>query len=362
MNDFKAVPEELRRQQILACEKVLRSGWYILGNEVQQFEKKWADTCGVEHAVSTGNGMDAIEIGLRALGIGKGDEVITTSVTAFATILAIIRAGAEPIIADVDLNTGLLSLSSVKRCVSPRTKAILLVHLYGHVKDMDIWQEFSNDTGVYLLEDCAQSHLATWNGKSCGSFGLFGAFSFYPTKNLGAVGDGGALVTNNQKISDSASMLRNYGQSERYHHPLLGMNSRLDEIQAALLDATLPWLGEFTSVRRKIAIRYQTEIINPLIEHMEMPISSENHVYHLFVIKCKRRDQFQDFLKSNGISTHIHYPVPLHKQKSLTDVKCDPIGLVNAELLTSSCISIPCHPFLTHDQVNNVIKVINDFR
>ena len=234
--------------------------------------------------------MEAIEIGLRSLGIGPGDEVITTAMTAFATVLAVLRAGAIPVLADIDPMTGLLDLSSVKRCLTAKTKAVLLVHLYGHVSNMDSWVEFCSNHQVFLLEDCAQSHLAKWKGKSSGSFGKWGAFSFYPTKNLGALGDGGALVTWDKQVSEKAKILRNYGQSIRYHHPELGLNSRLDELQAALISVRFNWLDRFTERRKKIAKSYYEGISNPLIAFLSRPRDEENHVYHLFVILCEDRD------------------------------------------------------------------------
>ena len=202
-----------------AAKRVIDSGWYVLGKEVEAFEEKWATACGVVHAVGVGNGMDAIEIALRALGIGHGDEVITTPMTAFATVLAIMRSGATPVLADIDPNTALLSHDSAERCISPRTRAVVLVHLYGQIRDMDAWEAFCNRHGISLVEDCAQAHLAQWKNRTAGSFGEIGAYSFYPTKNLGALGDAGILVTNNAKLAEAAGRLRNYGQSVRYHHP-----------------------------------------------------------------------------------------------------------------------------------------------
>ena len=213
MNDFKAEPEELRVAELAALERVLHSGWYVLGNEVKVFEAAWAKRCGAAHAVGVGNGMDAIEIGLRALNIGTGDEVITTPMTAFATVLAIIRAGAIPVLADIDPDTALLNPASVERCISAKTKAVLLVHLYGQVHNMERWTALCEKHGIALLEDCAQAHLAQWNGRVAGSFGRFGAYSFYPTKNLGALGDAGALVCNDGELARRAAVLRNYGQS-----------------------------------------------------------------------------------------------------------------------------------------------------
>jgi dTDP-4-amino-4,6-dideoxygalactose transaminase len=361
MNDFKAEPPELRDQELEAVERVLKSGWYVLGSEVQQFEQNWADICGVSSCVGVGNGMDAIEIGLRTLGISIGDEVITTPMTAFATVLAILRTGATPVVADIDLQSGLLEPTSVERCISKRTKAILLVHLYGQIKRMDKWIDLCASNEIYLLEDCAQAHLASWQGKVAGSFGKWGVYSFYPTKNLGAIGDGGALITASNIISEKAQVLRNYGQTERYHHPFIGLNSRLDEIQAALLNVRLHWLKKFTDKRRKIAQIYFSEISNLKIEFLDKPLDVSNHVYHLFVIRCQNREQLRLYLKEHDIESLIHYPIPIHLQKSCLQIKKDPQGLENAENFANECLSIPCHPQMTNHEISKMLEVMNDF-
>lgn len=361
MNDFKAEPEVLRQREITTVERVLRSGWYVLGNEVKNFEEVWAKRCRTRHAVGVGNGMDAIEIGLRSLFIGPGDEVITTPMTAFATILAIIRAGAIPVLADIAPHTALLSIESATRCLSPRTRAVLLVHLYGQVRDMDHWEMFCKEHALLLIEDCAQSHLAQWDGRVAGSFGSFGAYSFYPTKNLGAIGDAGALITDSPDLANRAKMLRNYGQSERYHHPERGINSRLDEIQAALLTERLAWLDEFTERRRKIAEEYHGRITNPYIRLLAVPIERENHVYHLFVVLSDERDRLSRYLTKAGIANLSHYPIPVHHQQSCQGIKVDPNGLVYAEEHAKNCLSIPCHPQMTNDQIDKVVDVINAF-
>ncbi len=362
MNEFKAEPEALIQQELAAMERVLRSGWYILGKEVEQFEHRWAASCGVSCGVGVGNGMDALEIGLRSLGIGLGDEVITTPMTAFASVLAILRSGATPVLADIDPETALLDTTSAERCFSPRTKAILLVHLYGQVRQMERWVDLCRSVGIHLLEDCAQAHLAQWQGRLAGSFGTWGAYSFYPTKNLGAIGDAGMLVTPDETIAQKAKVLRNYGQTERYHHPELGLNSRLDELQAALLLARLDWLEAFTLRRQQIAQQYFVGIQNPKIQLLAPPISPENHVYHLFVVRCAERDRLSAYLKDKGIASLCHYPVPIHYQKPCRDLNRDPNGLCYAETYAKSCLSIPCHPQMTDRQIQCVIETINDFK
>ena len=361
MNDFKAEPEEIRVSMLAAAKRVLDSGWFVLGKEVDNFERQWAAACGVAHGVGVGNGMDAIEIALRALDIGPGDEVITTSMTAFATVLAILRAGAVPVLADIDTETGLLSLGSVRRCVSGRTKALVLVHLYGQVRDMDAWSSLCDEHGIVLIEDCAQAHLARWRGRVAGAFGRAGAYSFYPTKNLGAPGDGGMLVTQDEGLAKKAARLRNYGQSVRYHHPELGMNSRLDEVQAAMLAVRLEWLQEFTQRRHEIADAYYAGIKNPLVTMLRQPQERASHVYHLFVITCQAREQLQKHLASCGIQALIHYPIPVHHQAPCLEVKRDPHGLQRTETHANTCLSLPCHPQMSNADVTAVITAVNAF-
>ncbi len=362
MNDFKAEPPELLEAMLKSVQRVLESGWYVLGNEVLSFEQQWANACGVSHAVGVGNGMDAIEIALRALDIGPGDEVITTPMTAFATILAIFRAGAIPVLADIDPDTALLSVKSAARCISPRTKAVVLVHLYGQIRGMDDWVTFCTHYGITLIEDCAQAHLATWKGKVAGSFGTAGAYSFYPTKNLGATGDAGSLVTDNKLLAEKACCLRNYGQSERYHHPEFGLNSRLDEIHAAMLAERLKWLPTFTVRRRQIAEIYYSEIDNPYIGQLSLPEESAAHVYHLYVITCEQREALQSHLQQHKVHSLIHYPIPIHHQKPCLGLRQDPEGLDESERYAAICLSIPCHPQMTDDMVMQVIAAVNTFQ
>ena len=361
MNDFKAEPPALKIEMHLAAKRVIDSGWYVLGKEVESFEQAWAKTCGVSHGVGVGNGMDAIEIALRSLGIGQGDEVITTPMTAFATVLAILRSGATPVLADIESDTALVSVESVRRCVSKKTKALVLVHLYGEVRNMQAWVNLCSDHKIALVEDCAQSHLATLEGRVAGSFGEVGTYSFYPTKNLGALGDAGMLVTNDESIAKKAGSLRNYGQSVRYHHPVVGMNSRLDEMQAAILSVRSQWLLKFTERRREIASKYYTEINNPLIQLPVKPQETKAHSYHLFVITCEARERLQAHLQSNNVQTLIHYPVPIHHQGPCEGVLRDPEGLGNSERHALICLSLPCHPQMTDLDLLNAIKAVNSF-
>lgn len=361
MNDFKAEPPSLRAAMLAAARRVIESGWYVLGSEVSGFEKEWSALCGVGYGVGVGNGMDAIEIVLRALDIGRGDEVITTPMTAFATVLAIRRAGATPVLADIEPDTALLSLESARRCLSSKTKAVVLVHLYGQVRQMIAWQTFCQENGIALVEDCAQAHMATLQGKVAGGFGMAGAYSFYPTKNLGALGDAGMLVTNNQALAERSERLRNYGQSMRYHHTELGMNSRLDEIQAAMLGERLKFLPEFTERRQQIALAYRIGINNPLIDQLASPEELGAHVYHLYVINCKQRDLLQAKLQEKHIQTLIHYPICIHKQAPFHSIKRDPENLSMSERHAATCLSLPCHPQMSDAEVSRVIAAVNSF-
>ena len=345
-----------------AAERVIRSGHYILGEEVNRFETRFAEWSGLPRVAGTGNGMDAIEIGLRALGIGKGDQVITTPMTAFATVLAIVRAGAEPVLADIDPHTAILDAASARRCITRRTKGVLLVHLYGRMADMDEWSDLCVRHGLALLEDCAQAHGARWCQRPVGSFGLFGAFSFYPTKNLGCVGDGGALATATAELDAKARMLRDYGQSSKYVHAEIGLNSRLDEIQAAIMQERIRWLDSFTARRREIARAYRNGISNSLVRHLAPPGEPECHVFHQYVILCETRDALSAHLRKSRIETLIHYPVPAHLQPPTRDAKRDRRGLTMSETHANTCLSLPCHPCMSDTDVAQVIDAVNAYR
>lgn len=361
MNDFKAEPAEIRTAMLAATARVLESGWFVLGPEVQAFERQWAQACGVEFAVGVGNGMDAIEVILRGLGIGPGDEVVTTPMTAFATVLAVLRAGATPVLADIDPSTGLLDSESVRRCLSAATRAVLLVHLYGQVRGMADWQKLCADSGIHLIEDCAQAHLAQEGGQCAGAFGAAGAYSFYPTKNLGAPGDGGMVVTNQAALAERMGQLRNYGQSVRYEHPLIGLNSRLDEVHAAMLAARMNWLPAQTTRRQTIAAAYRMGINNAAVRCLAAPVSVENHVYHLFVVTCDQRALLQKHLAAAGVQSLIHYPIPVHQQRPCKDLARDIAGLAHTERHAATCLSLPCHPQMSDGDVNRVIAAVNAF-
>ena len=360
-NDFQREPEALIEAQLRAAEAVLRSGWWVLGQQVQAFEQAWAPHCGTTGAVGVANGLDAIEIGLRYLGIGPGDEMITTALTAYATTLAIQRCGATPIFAEIDPSTACLDPASVERCISPATRAVLVVHLYGRAANLTDLHQICSRRGLLLLEDCAQAHGAHHAGRPVGSIGSFGAWSFYPTKNLGAIGDAGALTSSDPALLAKAKQLRNYGQSDRYHHDLPGLNSRLDELQAALLLERLPHLQAWTERRRSIAYRYWHELSHPELELLAPPSDPNSHVHHLFVLRTLRRDGLQSHLEAAGIKTLIHYPVPCHQQQALGAHRIDPRELKITEHHAATCLSLPIHPFLSSEDVDRVIAACNGF-
>lgn len=361
LNDFRRIPDFQIREINEQLRKVVESGWYILGQRVEEFEKKFACFMNVTHAVGVGNGMDAIEILLRSAGIGPGDEVLCPAMTAFPSVLAIIRAGATPVIVDIDLGSALMDIKDAERKISEKTKAIIIVHLYGHISKMSEWTAFCERYGLALIEDCAQSHLAKENGKAAGTFGVGGAFSFYPTKNLGAMGDGGMIGTNLAAISDKSRILRDYGQESKYEHVEVGLNSRLDEIQAAILSCKISTLESEVKRRRSIADYFHKNIKAPSVELLNEPVAPENHVYHLFVIKCVDREKLKNYLSSKGVQTGVHYPVPVHRQRAYTKTYGDTPSLPSAELYSNVCLTLPCHPYLTDVEVDKIVAEINSF-
>ena len=361
MNDFKKEQKVIHKSIFDAVERVLSSGSFVLGSALEYFEKLWSSACETEFGVGVGNGHDAIEISLRSLNIGSGDEVITTPMTAFATVLAILGAGATPVFADIEPGTALMSIESVQRCLTSRTKAISLVHLYGQIKDMDDWVMLCKANNIYLIEDCAHAHLARWNGRPAGSFGKISAFSFYPTKNLGAMGDAGMVVTSDQSLADKARCLRNYGYQNNILCMEGGMNSRMDELQAAILTEKLQFLTAFTSSRCKIAKKYHTKINSSRVSILSAPANQTSHVYHLFVVNCEERDNLQGYLLNNGIQSLIHYKIPIHEQGICKTMPRDKFGLSNSVHHANTCLSLPCHPHMENHEVDTVVQCINMF-
>jgi dTDP-4-amino-4,6-dideoxygalactose transaminase len=340
-----------------AIARVTASGWYVLGPEVEAFEHEFATACGASHATGTGNGTDALAIILRALGIGPGDEVITSPLSAAYTALAIVMAGAEPVFADIDDERLTLDPGKAERAITPRTAALLPVHLYGQPADMTALAALATKHGLALVEDCCQAHLATCEGKPVGTFGAAGAFSFYPTKNLGALGDGGAIVTGDAGLAARTKRIRNGGQTDRYHHTELGVNSRLDEMQAAILRARLPWLGRRTSQRRMLAARYRQGLAGAQVRvPQEM---DPGHVYHLFPVRTARRSSLQAHLRSAGIETLVHYPVAIPRQPAFASTVS--AGWPAAEAAADHLLSLPLHPALSIADVDSVAAAVRAF-
>ena len=340
-----------------AIDRVFASGWFILGPEVEAFEAEFAAASGAASAIGVGNGTDAIAVILRALGIGPGDEVITSPLSAAYSALAIMMIGARPVFADIDPQTLTLDSTAVANAVTPKTRAILPVHLYGQAADMLSLEQVASRHGLALVEDCCQAHLATANGRPVGTIGIAGAFSFYPTKNLGALGDGGAVVTNDAALAQRVRRLRNGGQTDRYHHELPGVNSRLDEMQAAILRARLPFLAGWTAARRRLASTYRRALTGAPVRVIAERDSG--HVYHLFVVRSRQRDALQQHLQGRGIETLVHYPIPIPTQAALRDQS--PRECPAATLACREVLSLPLHPALGDAEIEDVARSVSSF-
>jgi dTDP-4-amino-4,6-dideoxygalactose transaminase len=357
--DLQRQTESIRSELDEAIGRVLSSGWYVLGEEVTAFEREFAEWVGVEHCVSVGNGTDAIVVALRALGVQPGDEVITVPNTAVATVAAIELAGARPVLVDVRSDTQLMDVSLVEQAISSRTKAIVPVHLFGQAVDLDPLIALAQTHNIFIVEDCAQAHGATYKGRRVGSIGHVASFSFYPTKNLGALGDGGAVVTNDSTLAERARLIRQYGWRERYVSDIEGLNTRLDELQAAVLRVKLRYLDEWNTARRELAMRYSYSIGRG---NVALPCAMEygEPVYHLYVVQTSQRDALAAYLKSRMVGTAIHYPVPIHLQpayRRLAAPGCFPV----AERLAKTVLSLPMYPELSQEEAQRVADAINEF-
>jgi dTDP-4-amino-4,6-dideoxygalactose transaminase len=337
-----------------AIDRVIARGWFVLGPEVDAFESEFAAAMGAAHAVGVGTGTDAIALILRALNIGPGDEVVTTPLSAAYTALAIMMAGARPVFADIDPSRLTLDPEQAARAITPLTRAILPVHLYGQPADMSALERLAARHNLALVEDCCQAHLATAGGRPVGTIGVAGAFSFYPTKNLGAMGDGGAVVTNDRSLAERIRRLRNGGQRDRYRHDEFGVNSRLDEMQAAILRARLPRLPEWTARRRAIAAAYRSALAGGPVE--VPPEHDPGHVYHLFVVRAAGRAELQSHLMSSGIETFVHYPVPIPRQPAMAGVDAHDCPV--ATRVCDDVLSLPLHPGLTDAEVADVVTAL----
>ena len=361
------VPADDQADIRAAVERVIASGWYVLGPEVEGFEREFAAAMGAAHAIGVGTGTDAIALILRGLGIGPGDEVITTPLSAAYTALAVMMTGARPVFADIDPVRLTIDPEQVARAIGPRTRAILPVHLYGQAADMASLEQVAARNNLALVEDCCQAHLATSDGRPVGTIGVAGAFSFYPTKNLGALGDGGAVVTMDAALAGRIRRLRNGGQTDRYHHAEAGINSRLDEMQAAVLRARLSFLPRWTGHRRALAARYRHLLAGAT--PIEVPPECDRgHVYHLFVVRARDtatprppeqtpRAALQASLAARGIETLIHYPVPIPRQPALAASTPDSCPV--ADRACDEVLSLPLHPGLNHEHIEQVAAALS---
>ncbi|MDR1699139.1 MAG: DegT/DnrJ/EryC1/StrS family aminotransferase [Prevotellaceae bacterium] len=355
-NNFKAEYFSLQKEIDNAVQRVLQSGWYILGKEGEAFEQEFAAYIGADYCVGVANGTEAIALALMCLEIGAGDEVITTNLTAFPTITGIMQAGATSVVIDINPEDGLLNPTLIEARITPATKAIVPVHLYGQCCDMDTINAIAQKHGLKVVEDCAQAAGSEYRGKKAGVLGDLATFSFYPTKNLGAYGDAGAITTNSKVLYEKLLSLRNYGQTKRYYHDLQGINSRLDEMQAAILRVKLTYLDAWNNRRRAIAADYRKGLkgVDCLIEQ---PYGKGN--YHLFVIKTPKRDALLEYLNNSGIDALIHYPVPINEQKSFLSQKEDEV--LRTSSFADTILSLPVYPFLTDEEVNTIIQTVNQF-
>ncbi|MEM0135427.1 MAG: DegT/DnrJ/EryC1/StrS family aminotransferase [Thermoplasmatales archaeon] len=356
--DFQAEYKILKVELDKAYEKVMESGRYILGTEVSDFQKEFANFCESRYCVGVGNGLDALQLGLRALGVGNGDEVIVPSNTYIASWIAISLTGATPVPVEPDENTYNINPELIERSITKKTKAVMPVHLYGQPADMTPIRELAEKYNIRIIDDAAQAHGAKYKGKKIGTLADITAFSFYPTKNLGAIGDGGCITTNDPELAKMVETLRNYGESEKYKNDIIGFNSRLDELQAAFLRVKLRHLAEINKRKAEIASRYLSEISN---DSLSLPYVPEyvSPVWHQFVIKSKYRDELKKYLFYNGVNTLIHYPIPPHLQRAYGYANLNPDDLILAAKLAKDVLSLPISWTMNDEQIQYVINVIN---
>lgn len=342
---------------------VRNNEWYIQGEFCQRFEKKFAEFCGVTECVGVGNGLDALRLILLGLDIGANDEVIVPANTFIATVLAVSYVGAVPVLVDVSEQDYLIDTVAIEKAITQRTKAIIAVHLYGRLCNMEVINKVAAEHELYVIEDAAQAHGAVKNTKRAGSLGIAAGFSFYPGKNLGALGDGGAVTTNNAELAEKIHALANYGAHERYHHIYQGCNSRLDELQAAFLLKKLNYLDKWNEERRQVAGKYLSGIKNDLIQ---LPTGDDLldgcHVFHIFPILCERRDELQKYLETNGVGTNIHYPVPIPEQQAYINMKWDSLKYPVTKRVCREELSLPLYPGMTDEEIDYVIDCVNKFR
>jgi len=357
---FLPMERELNNELHCAFTRVFDRSWYIEGAEDTAFEKRFAEYCGTRYCIGVGNGLDALMLALKALGIGDDDEVIVPSNTYIATALAVTYVGAKPVFAEPDIRTFNINPALIETLITERTKAIMPVHLYGQACDMDPIMEIADRYHLYVVEDCAQAHGATYKGKKVGTFGNAAGFSFYPGKNLGALGDAGAVLTNNEELAKKVRALGNYGSDYKYHHIYKGNNSRLDELQAAFLSAKLPHLDRMNEERRRIAKLYTEKIKNPKVEVPFVPANCVP-VWHVYGIRCRERDALEKHLNGKGIGTNKHYPIPMHMQECYRELGFHKGDFPIAEEISATELSIPMYYGMTDEEVRYVIDAINMF-
>ena len=358
--ELKRQHQALKDEIDAAVAQVFDSGWFVLGKNVEAFEQEFAEYCGVKFAVGVGSGVEAIHLGLLACGIGPGDEVITVAHTAVPTALGISFAGATPVFVDIVPETYVMDVGQLASKITDRTKAILPVHLYGLTVDMDPLTELAEERGLKVVEDASQAHGAAYRGKKAGAIGHAGCFSFYPSKNLGACGEGGMVTTNDEAIAEKVRMLRNYGQEDRYHHKYKGYNSRLDELQAAILRVKLKHLDSWNARRREIAAAYSDALSGGGVITPVEPDGRE-HVYHLYVVRSPERDALREHLKEREVGTQIHYPIPVHLQEAYEDLGLAKGALPETEHAAAEILSLPIYPELTDSEVQQVIEAVKSF-
>jgi dTDP-4-amino-4,6-dideoxygalactose transaminase len=357
--DLKAQDATVGAEIRAELERVIANADFVLGADVAAFEEEFARYCQVRHAVGVDSGMSALELGMRALGIGPGDEVITPAGSFIASSSAISFTGATPVWVDADRQTYNLDPARLEAAITDRTKAIMAVHLYGQPADMDRVLEIADHHGLPVIEDACQSHGARYHGRRTGSMGAFGAFSFYPSKNLGAYGDAGALTTNDPELADKVRMMRNYGQRSKYDHVFLAWNRRLDTVQAAVLRVKLRYLDRWNESRRRIASMYD-ELLTVSSVGLPHSLPGVEHVFHLYVIQVDDRDRFQVGLAARGIDTGIHYPVPIHLQKAYRALSFGPGSFPVTEAAAGRVLSLPMYPELTGADVRRVAAAIRE--
>lgn len=358
---FEYTNKIIKPETIIAFEKYFDKGLYILGDGVKQFEKEYALFNETAHAVGVSNGLDALHISLKVLGIEPGDEVIVPSNTYIATVLAVSYVGAKPVFVEPNPRTYNIDVFRIESAITAKTKAIIPVHLYGQACEMNKIKTIADKYGLYVIEDNAQAHGARYDGKLTGSWGHINATSFYPGKNLGALGDAGAVTTSNADLSKKATILRNYGSEKKYFNEVIGFNMRLDECQAVFLSVKLKYLNEWTFQRQQIAAWYNEALTN--IGDLVLPIVTENatHVYHLYVIRTKQREELQKYLTEKGIGTLIHYPIPPHLQRSYDFLNLKKGDFPIAEEIANTCLSLPIWPGLDKNQIEMIAGIIKEF-